>query len=327
MVDFTVAIRTFNGETRIAAVLEKLRSQVGTEGINWEVIVVDNNSSDNTAKIVQNYQLNWSEAYPLKYYFEPQQGASFARKRAIQEAQGSLIGFLDDDNWPASDWLAAAYSFAQAHPQAGAYGSQIHGDFEVKPPQNFERIAHFIPVIERKEAVCFNDYKFKGVLPPGAGLVISKQIWLENVPSFLHLKGPVGNSLAAKGEDIEALSYIQKAGWEIWCNPKMHIAHRIPKTRFEKDYLIKFFRGIGLGRHRTRMLRYPVGQRPFMFLAHFANDLLKLIKHWLKYQKSLQTDIVASCEMELFLSSLISPFYIWKNSLLNKYGDRNSQVK
>jgi hypothetical protein len=43
------------------------------------------------------------------------------------------VGFLDDDNIPAPNWVAAAYAFAQEHPAAGAYGSRIHGDFEVTP--------------------------------------------------------------------------------------------------------------------------------------------------------------------------------------------------
>lgn len=318
MVDFTVAIRTYNGENRLPGVLERVRSQVGTEGINWDVIVVDNNSTDNTAKVIQGYQSNWPEAYPLKYFFEPEQGASFARRRAIKEAQGTFIGFLDDDNLPTPTWVAAAYSFGQSHPKAGAFSGQIHGEFEVEPPQNFQRIAHFLPVIERgKTPICYNTYKYshKKVFPPGAGLVIRKQAWIENVPERLVLQGPVGTSLSAKGEDIEALLYITKADWETWYNPEMHIYHQIPKWRFEREYLMKFFRGVGLSRHRTRMLSYDAWQRPLVFPLYMANDLRKIILHFIKYRSELQTDVVAASEMEFFLYSLISPFYIWKKQL------------
>jgi glycosyltransferase involved in cell wall biosynthesis len=47
----------------------------------------------------------------LRYIFEAQQGLAFARRRAIQEAKGSIIGFLDDDNLPDDNWIAAAYEF------------------------------------------------------------------------------------------------------------------------------------------------------------------------------------------------------------------------
>lgn len=318
MPDFTVAIRTHNRGNYLAKLLERLRSQRDTENINWEIIIVDNNSTDKTANIIQEYQKTWIEKFSLKYFFEPQQGAFHARQRAIKEANSPLIGFLDDDNLPASDWVAKACLFAQAHPQAAAYGSQIHGIFEAPPPANFERIAGFLPIIERKETICFNTYNIKGVLPPGAGLVIYKQAWLDCVPQHLTLQGPVGQSLAAKGEDIEALIYLQKAGWEIWYNAEMHIEHYIPKTRLEKQYLQHFFRGIGLGRHHIRMLRYARWQRPLMFVFYLINDLRRLIFYRLKYRKNIDTDIVVVSEMTLLVSSLISPFYFLKCFLQKK---------
>lgn len=319
MVDFTVAIRTYNRADLLSLILDRLRSQIGTEGIQWEVVVVDNNSTDHTAKTVQDYQANWTSSCPLRYVVELKQGASFARRRSIQEAQGELIGFLDDDNVPALDWVKNAYTFAQSYPKAGAYGGQIHGSFEVEPPHNFGRIAHFFPVIERREVICFTSkYPNKKVLPPGAGLVIRKTAWLENVPENLSLKGPVGNSLSAKGEDIEALLYLSRAGWEVWFNPEMHIYHQIPKHRFEKDYLIQFFRGIGFSRYYTRMLGWSFWQRPLILPLYMTNDLLKVVLHIVKYRRRLITDIVLACEMELFLSSFISPFHACKKYFLGK---------
>ncbi len=318
MIDFTVAIRTYNGEHRVPLVLDKLRSQIGTEALAWEIVVVDNNSTDNTAAIIQEYQANWSGVCPLHYYFEPQQGASFARRRAIEAAQGSLIGFLDDDNLPSPNWVATAYAFGQAYPKAGAYGGQIHGEFEVEPPANFKRIAAFLPIVERGEQpLCYNSYKYsyKKVFPPGAGLVIRKQAWLESVPETLLLKGPIGQSLSAKGEDIEALTYIALAGWEAWYNPEMHITHRIPKWRLEREYLIRFFRGIGLSRYQTRRLNYKAWQQPFVMPAYMANDLRKTILHFFKYRRILRTDAIAACEMEFFISSFFSPLYAWKKQL------------
>jgi len=135
--DFTLAIPTYNGANCLPKLLDKLRQQTGVEQISWEIIVVDNNSSDNTAQVVQEYQANWLPGVPVKYIFEPEQGAAFARLRAVKEAQGELIGFLDDDNLPNPDWIAQAYLFAQEHPQAGAFSGQIHGEFEVEPPENF----------------------------------------------------------------------------------------------------------------------------------------------------------------------------------------------
>ncbi|MGF1676281.1 MAG: glycosyltransferase, partial [Rivularia sp. (in: cyanobacteria)] len=119
-INFTVAIPTYNGASRLPEVLERLQNQLHTENISWEIIVVDNNSTDNTADIVKNYQQNWQYPFSLKYSFEPRQGAAYARERGVSEAKGEFIGFLDDDNYPLSNWVAKAYEFAQKYPQAGA---------------------------------------------------------------------------------------------------------------------------------------------------------------------------------------------------------------
>lgn len=315
-IDFTVAIPTYNGAKRLPELLELLGNQVNTQNLTWEIIVVDNNSHDQTAKIVQAYQQNWSHSYPLKYCFEPQQGAAYARKRAIQEAKSELIGFLDDDNYPKLDWVVSAYNFAKEHPQAGAYGSQIHPDWEIEPPENFHRIAAFLAITERGNLPLKYE-PAKKLLPPSAGLVVRRQAWLDSVPNNPILTGRVaGNMLTS--EDLEMLSYIQKTGWEIWYNPQMELYHKIPASRLKKEYLIPFFRGIGLSRYVTRMITIKPWIKPFVLLVYMLNDTRKILLHLLKYQWKIKTDLVAACEMQLFVSSLISPFYLWKNGYLKK---------
>jgi glycosyltransferase involved in cell wall biosynthesis len=309
-VDFTVAICTYNGEHRLPDVLNCLQNQIDTENLNWEVIVVDNNSNDNTAKVVQEYQANWSSAHPLHYCFEAQQGAAFARKRAISEAKSELIGFLDDDNLPTSNWVVAAYKFAVEHPQAGAYGSQIHPDWEIPPPENFHRIAPFLAITERGSLPLLYEPQ-KKLLPPSAGMVVRKTAWLQSVPKECILSGRIPGSMLT-GEDLEVLTYIQRAGWEIWYNPTMEIYHKIPRWRLQKEYLIPFFRGVGLSRYVTRMLSVKSWILPLAIPAYMVNDLRKIILHLLKYGTQVKTDLVAACELQLRLSSFVSPFYIWR---------------
>jgi glycosyltransferase involved in cell wall biosynthesis len=315
-VDLTVAIPTYNGESRLPELLERLRNQLNTQHFSWEIIVVDNNSTDNTAKLVQTYQASWQCPYPLKYCFEAKQGAAYARKRAVEEAKGKFIGFLDDDNYPEPNWVVAAYSFGQNYPKAGAYASQIHADWEVEPPENFQRIAAFLAITERGNSPLLYEAQ-KKLLPPSAGLVVRREAWLESVPNESILTGRVaGNMLTS--EDLEMLSYIQKAGWEIWYNPEMQIYHKIPHWRLQKEYLIPFFRGIGLSRYVTRMLSVKPWARPIALFAYMINDLRKIVLHILKYRLKAKTELVAACEMQLFVSSLISPFYLWKNGYLKK---------
>lgn len=326
MVYFTVAIPTYNGASRLTKVLAKLEKQTGIENISWEIIIVDNNSKDDTAKVVQEYQATWSKSMPgvdLKYFFEPEQGLAFARQRAVIEGTGTWIAFLDDDNWPAEDWIANAYNFAQQYPQAGAVSGQIHGSFEVKPPDNFGKIAAFLAIREHGSTPkMFDPDNLR--LPPGAGLVVRKQAWCESVPNRLTLLGRVGKAVVA-GEDYEALLYMHKAGWEIWYNPAMHIAHQIPRFRLERDYLIKIAHGIGLATCHLRMINAKARAKPWILLRTFLGNLRRLVKHRLKYGNRVKTELIPAFEMAFYWGSLMSPFYaiatrmriIWQ-----QYGNR-----
>ena len=313
MIDFTVAIPTYNGAKRLPALLEKLRSQTTIGLLCWEVIVVDNNSSDRTAEVVRQYQQQWLSTVNLRYCFEPEQGLAFARQRAITEAKGEFVGFLDDDNRPTPEWVVAAYEFSKTHPQVGAYGSRIVGEFEVSPPNHFERIAPLLALTDRgAEARYYEPHK--KLLPPGAGLVVRRQAWLQHVPSRLVLIGRVRGQMLAS-EEFEALLYLQNAGWQIWYNPEMVIYHCIPSQRLEKDYLMGLCRGIGLSRYRTRMLSFPAWQQPLALVAYILNDIRKIIRHLLRYNIAIKTDLVAACELELYWSCLRSPFFFWRSSL------------
>ncbi|MDJ0696177.1 MAG: hormogonium polysaccharide biosynthesis glycosyltransferase HpsE [Mastigocoleus sp. MO_167.B18] len=310
-IDFTVAVPTYNGETSLPGLLEKLKQQINTEDINWEIIIIDNNSNDNTAIIIQDYQNKWKHTFPLKYFLEPKQGAAYARQRAIDEAKSELIGFLDDDNYPVSNWVEEAYKFAIKYPQAGAFTSQIHPKWEIEPPENFQPLAPFLAITERGNLPLLYKPQTK-LLPPSAGFVVRRQAWLEGVPKKSILIGRItGNMLA--GEDLEIFSYIQKLGWEIWYNPEMETYHQIPQWRLQKEYLLPFFRGIGLSRYVTRTINIQPWVKPLAFVAYMLNDLKKILLHLCKYRFKVKTELVAACEMQLFVGSFFSPFYLWKH--------------
>lgn len=315
MVDFTIAIPTYNGEHRLPDVLERLRSQqIHFTPFTWEVIVVDNNSQDGTAAVVEAFRANFP--CPLRYYLEPQQGSAYARKTAIREAQSDLVGFLDDDNLPDPNWITTAYEFAQTHPKAGAIASRIRGEFEVEPPPNLAPLLPFLAITERgAKALQYNSCK--KVLPPSAGLVVRKSVWLAHVPQQTILAGRVKGDMLA-GEDTEVLAYIRQSNWEVWYNPEMKIAHKIPAWRLEREYLIPLLRGIGLSRYVTRMVGIKPWQRSFIAAAYMMHDLHKIVVHLLRYRDRIKTDLVAACELELFVNSLISPIYLWRNGYLGK---------
>lgn len=307
MIDFTVVIPTYNGVSLVPDVLEKLRSQTGTENIAWEIIVVDNNSNDETANVIQNIIASWQEVFPLRYVFEVQQGLAFARQRGIEESQGELIGFLDDDNFPDENWVLQAYLFGKQYPKAGAYGGQLHGDFEVPPPDNFDNIKGFLALRERGTKANLYQPEILS-LPTGAGLVVRKKAWCSSVPSKLTLIGRVNNSMIG-GEDWEALIYIYKAGWEIWYNPTMHIYHQIPAWRLQRDYLLSLIHGSCLSSCPLLMIGTKFYEKPIILARIVLGNSYNAIRHYLKYQGQLKTNLIAECQMQIYLSRISSAFY------------------
>ncbi len=315
--DFTVVIATYNGADRIGAVLDRLRCQIDTDSIEWEVIVVDNNSSDRTKEVVRRYQANWPKTIPLRYEFEPQQGAGYARQHGTKVANSPLIGYLDDDNLPWINWVRSAYRFGQQYPEVGVFGSRIRGKFSTTPPANFERIAAFLALTDRGPKPI--PYKPEAkILPPGAGLVVRRQAWLDNVPEERTLADKFGAREA--GEDLEVVLRIQQAGWPVWYNAHMWMHHDIPGHRLTREYLVKLCRGIGLSRYHTRMLSFARWQRPLMVLLYALNDVKKIVRHVLKYRQQVITDTVTASEMTLYLASLVSPLHSWYR-LLKKLGN------
>lgn len=314
-IDFSVAICTYNGAQRLPLVLERLRSQALTHPCRWEVIVVDNNSSDQTPAVVASYQTHWPQSISLRYEFEARQGLGFARQRAVETAQGHWVGFLDDDNPPNLNWVDAAYQFGQTHPQAGVYGSRIQGCYETPPPAHFDRISRFLAIGGSSRLRCYSHPDYEGfrkrVYPPGAGAVVRRSAWLTLVPKNLTLQGRV-SGLELPGEDVEAFSYLRAGGWEIWHNPAMVIEHHIPQQRLQAAYLRKLLWRTGLSRFYTRRLGYP----PILFMGMLPlfglNDVCKLIGHCCRYPL-WRRDRVLDGEKLLLLGSLVSPFHgLWR---------------
>lgn len=316
-VDLTVAIPTYNGDSRLPAVLNQLRAQVDTARITWEVIVADNNSQDNTAAVVRQYQEQWSDTLPLRYVFAAEQGAAFARQRAVEAARGSIVAFLDDDNIPAADWIANVYRFAQANPETGAFGSQIHGEFESPLPEELKDLACFLAVVERGQKPHLYE-PLKKILPPGAGLAVRRSAWLESVPKRLFLNHK-GKKAGLASEDLEAVLHIQKAGWEVWHNPGMVVYHRIPTVRLQAKYLRSLFRCIGLSRFYIRMLGTRDWQRPLMVPAYIANDFRRLALHYLREGRDTSAlSLDESCKREYLHSTATSPFFLLKKVVQSK---------
>jgi len=103
--DVSVIICSYNRASSLINTLKSLEALECQPGISWELIVVDNNSTDETRAIVAEFVNQGT--LPLKYVFEKKQGLSYARNAGIKQAAGNILAFTDDDCIVDRHWLAA----------------------------------------------------------------------------------------------------------------------------------------------------------------------------------------------------------------------------
>jgi glycosyltransferase involved in cell wall biosynthesis len=311
MLNFTVAIPTYNGAQRLPVLLDHLRSQQDLpDHFTWEVLVVDNNSRDNTQEVLHQYSQQSDLPFHLRWVQETRQGAAFARQCAVRAAHSDWLGFLDDDIQPDQHWIAEALKFIEQKPEVGVFGGQIHGSFESPPPPDFKRIQSFLAIRERGNITHPYDPD-NLILPPSAAWVVNRAAWLDAVPPRPSLSGRVKGSMV-QGDDYEPLLHLHQAGWEIWYVPTLHVHHHIPSWRLERDYLLALSRGCGLCVCQLRMINAHPWQRPWVFTKTTLGSLKRLTQHRLKYRNQIKYDLVAACEEALFLSSFLSSIYFLK---------------
>ncbi|XGV95234.1 MAG: hormogonium polysaccharide biosynthesis glycosyltransferase HpsE [Leptolyngbya sp. BL-A-14] len=311
-IDFTVAICTYNGEQRLPAVLDQLCKQVGTEGIFWEVLIIDNNSQDQTAVVVANYAKQWRSDSQIRYVFEPKQPTAYARNRAIQEAASDLVGFMDDDCLPADNWLAEAYQFGQTHPQAGAYGGRTYIKSNEALPPDFHAIKFLLAIEDRGEHSF--QYTVPGTVPGGPCFVVRKQAWQEAVPTNRRLRGKdtIRGTVVSNAEDIEIVIYIQSSHWQVWHNPKMEVWHQIQTGRLQRDHLLKLARSGGLSAHACRIAKLPPVRRawmPLLLPVYMLVSALRVLQYYVQHQREFSNDLGKACSFQYKVGVLLSPFF------------------
>lgn len=139
--EVSVVVSTYNRASTLPAALEALLRQ--SRDREWEVIVVDNNSTDDTAAVVR--QIAERADGRLRYAFEPRQGLSYGRNTGIGLARAPIIAFSDDDVVVAPDWIEQLVSTFEAHPEIDYVGGRVLPRW-IEPPPRWLTTAHWSPL-------------------------------------------------------------------------------------------------------------------------------------------------------------------------------------
>jgi glycosyltransferase involved in cell wall biosynthesis len=290
----TVIVCCYNSSTRLPSVLTHLAAQEVPGDIPWEVIVVDNASTDDTSQVALHV---WPKdlPVPLNVLYEPELGLIHARHRGFSEARYELVSFIDDDNWVASDWVKVVFEVMSQRPTIGACGGLAEAVCEIEPPWWFEKYkSHY--AAGSQGPIGGDVTETRGYLW-GAGLTIRKSVWQELIKSGFRslLTGRRGNNLTA-GEDSELCFAMRIAGWRLWYEPCLHLRHFLPAQRLTWRYFRLLFRGFGastVGHDPYRVLLRSEGKtHQETWKQEFSKTLMKL----LRFRGRLGKAILTSCE-------------------------------
>ncbi len=263
----TIVVCTYNRSAMLRDALRSLYDLRTAGEFTYEILVVDNNSSDNTPTAIE--QCSRESRANLRGVRETKPGVAAARNRGVREAHGDWIAFFDDDQIADSDWL---YELRRGvlEQQCRIVGGAVH----LLLPEGCQRELHpFCRMLlgESKWSETPQPYNHK--LNPGAGnLMVEKSIF-DEVGLF--------NEALRRGEDTDLYRRTRAAGMAAWYLPAAIIHHMTPDERMADAYLLKLSRNMGdlLAQHEWNTRSTPVATATW-----FAKACRAAILQWPRQQ-------------------------------------------
>jgi len=242
-IDVSVVISTYNRCNLLPTALESVAAQQ-TGDVRYEVIVVDNNSTDHTRAVVESFIAGDDGQQPhIRYFFEPQQGLSYARNTGIANARGAIIAFTDDDVAVSPDWVAQIKRALDAHPEVDFVGGKVLPRWPQEPPAWLTR-EHWSPLaITDHGEQPFYINAAKQLCLVGASLAIRRIVFDRFGafnPNFQRVKEGLGST-----EDHEMQMRLWHDGRQGMYVPTIVVTAEVQAERLSKEYHRKWHRGHG----------------------------------------------------------------------------------
>jgi glucosyl-dolichyl phosphate glucuronosyltransferase len=269
----SVILCTYNRAHSLAKSLESVISSVVSPDLEWEILVVDNNSKDETREVVSQY----CRLHPglVRYTFEAQQGLSNARNAGIREARGEIVAFMDDDVMVEPTWLQNLTASLHDGRWSGAGG-------RVCPPPDFiqpDWLTLDGGLMDSSGVLAlFDAGAVAGELkrPPfGANMAFRKIMFLK-YGDFRTDLGRCGDSLIGN-EDTEFAGRLLAAGERLRYEPAAVVYHPVPKERLNKKYFLSWWFAYG-----RAMLRQAGPRRSMWGIPRPYFSILSRPLRWLR---------------------------------------------
>ena len=239
--DVTIAICTRNRAASLAQTLDSIAAMTVPSAAAWELVVVNNNSSDETDSVVDRYKTE----LPIRREFEPRDGVSNARNRAVATAKGKYILWTDDDVLVDQDWLGTYVDAFRRWPDAVLFGGKIIPQFEEPVPPWITDTFDIISGV-----FAFRDFGDVPVpftlegrrIPFGSNYAVRAD--QQRLYPFNPDLGPRPGK-PIYGEETEIIESILRAGGTGYWVPEAGVRHCIPQQRQTFRYINSYFAGYG----------------------------------------------------------------------------------
>lgn len=267
----TVIVCTYNRSHSLARTLDSIAGQKLLTSTEWEVLVVDNNSKDQTRDVVEDF----CGRYPgrFRYLFEPQQGLCYARNAGVRESRGDILAFTDDDVILDPAWLKNVTSPLCDGEWAGSGGRILPDRIFVRPRWLSDQKRALAPLTLFDEGP---DAYETSEPPYGANMAFQKRMFKKYGTFRTDLdRSPEG--LLSSG-DTEYGHRLLDAGERLRYEGSAVVYHPVPENRMHKRYFLAWAFGKGRSNVRQwgpRNTRWRIGGVPLILLRSLIVCSLK----------------------------------------------------
>jgi glucosyl-dolichyl phosphate glucuronosyltransferase len=232
-IKFTIVIATYRRPAMLRDSVISLRALKIPSNVSLEVLIVDNDPDRSAASVMNDLVDQCAEAFALRYVAEPLTGLSHARNRGIEEADGDVIGFLDDDIFISENWLVAMLDCLHRTGAASVGGPYVN-HWEGEPDPTVLACQYKLVTPDWGD----RDFALRGRSTPGGGNAVFRRQVFDAGLRFSPELGRIGNLLLS-GEDTELFRRLQKQGAAVWYCAGAAMRHRIGGERLTQDYLVR----------------------------------------------------------------------------------------
>lgn len=237
---FSFITCTYNRDKYIGQTLQSVCDQKYPDN-NYEIIVIDNNSTDNTPSICEEFRAKYPNKN-FRYFKEMNQGLSFALNRGIKEAQGEFLIFVDDDETIIPQHLERLDNHLRTYPEAVLCGTPVIPVYEIPEPKWMSRFT------QRLIGGYFDQGKEVKILEaknyPGTGHTIIKKELYERYGNYNTELGRKGTSLIG-AEDKDMFNRLKNNNIVCYYLPDIPIYHHIPPNKMTDEFFHKLTYSIG----------------------------------------------------------------------------------